>query len=150
MFYHQLGQIIPGTLIYLGLAGGLGVTATPAMMAFIDKAEHTSLIYAQNALNSSLKINHLMAKWDPSHKMIIEGEEVKLKHGYPVAKINELERLTSFGTQTLVENGTDSVTIWSMYKSYCFVYQEARNTENTKSPAKISDISTVNDGVCRS
>jgi len=50
MFSYQLGQIIPGTLLSLGLTSGLGVVATPAMTDFIAKAELASITYAHSAL----------------------------------------------------------------------------------------------------
>ena len=141
----QKGQIFPGMLLSLGLASGLGVTATPAMTDFIDKAELVSITHAHSALSSSLQINHLLAS---SNTITIEGKKVTLKHGFPIAKTVELEKMASFGTQRLIDNTNNTVTIWSLYKSYCFTYTESKNDGSKINSAKLSDVSVSSDSVC--
>ena len=145
---QQSGQIVPTMLLSMGLAGGLGVTATPAMTDFIDKAELASITHAHSALSSSLKINRLLAT---SNTITIEGEKVLLKNGYPLAKTTELEKMASFGTQQLVDNANNTVTVWSLYESYCFIYTESIESNvngNTISPAKLSSVSVSTTSTC--
>ena len=144
MFFYQTGQIVPGTLLSIGLASGLGVTASPAITAFVEKAELASLTYAQSALKSSLQINHLLSRLS-SNKLIIDGREVTLKFGYPIADKNELEKVASFGTQELINSAPDTVIISSPYKSWCFVYKAADNTK----PAEISEILMGTNSICK-
>ena len=150
MFSHQLGQVVPSLLLSVGLTSGLTVTVSPAMLEIIDQAELVSINYAHSALSSSLKVNHLLAGLSSKNEILIDGKAVTLKHGYPVAKVSELEKVATFGTQTLVNNTDNTVTIWSMYKSYCFKYSESTLVGNTINSAKISDVSFAPDEVCPS
>ncbi|MDH5257266.1 MAG: hypothetical protein OEX07_04640 [Gammaproteobacteria bacterium] len=150
MFSNQIGQVLPGALLTISLASGLGVTATPAMTEFVVTAELTSLTYAQSALATSLEINLLLSGSSGSKDLIIEGQKVILKYGYPIAKIQELEKIASFGTQTLIQNTASSVTVWSLYQSWCFTYTEAKKNGLTINPANISDIKPATDESCQS
>ena len=148
IFSNQSGQVLPGTILSLSMAGGLGVTATPAMTNFVEEAERVSLKYAHSALETSLKINHLLAGLNQSGKLIIDGQTVKLKHGYPIADIAELEKVTSFGTQILERDSSQSIKVWSLYKSWCFVYTEAEKNGSVTIPAQTGKINAASEGVC--
>jgi len=150
MFSYQLGQVVPGTLLSLGLLSGLGVTASPAVTEFIEQAELTTLQYSHSQLKSSLQINYLLAGMNPSNSMIINGQEVILKYGYPISKKTELEKLVDFGNLTLEEQGSNSITIWSAYGSYCYRYSEAEIDNNKRQAPKVSQISEVINGICKS
>ena len=144
MFSCQTGQVLPGSILYLGLASSLGVTATPAMLDFIEQSELTSIEHAKSALSSSLQINHLLSGIASDGRLVVEGKNVQLTFGYPQAKKEELEKVASFGTQILENNTENQVIIWSMHKSWCFVYYQA--TDNK--PAEISDIQSKNNSLC--
>lgn len=144
-FSYQLGQVIPGTLLSLGLLSVLGVTASPAVTEFIEQAEITTLQYSHSELKSSLKINSLLATLNPSNDMVINGHKVILKYGYPIAKKQELEKLVNFGNLTLVDDISNTVTIWSAYGSYCYHYSEV---EVSNSSPTLSAIGVGKDGKC--
>lgn len=145
MFFYQLGQAIPGTLLSLGLLSTLGVTASPAVTDFIEQAELTTLQYSHSELKTSLKINHLLTRLNPTNDMVIEGHKVVLRYGYPIAKKQELEKLVDFGNLKLVDDIANTVTIWSSYGSYCYHYSEVEAKNNSP---KISEIVMGKDGIC--
>ena len=146
----QTGQVLPGTILSLSMVGGLGVTATPALTDFVEEAERVSLKYAHSALETSLNVNHMLAGLKQSGKLIIDGQTVKLKHGYPVADIAELEKVASFGTQILERNSSNSIKVWSLYKSWCFVYTEAAKNGSVTTSAQIGEINAASEGKCKS
>ena len=147
MFSYQLGQAIPGTLLSLGLLSALGVTASPAVTEFIEQAELTTLKHSHSGLRSSLEINKLLAGLNPSNDMVIAGHKVVLKHGYPIAKKQELEKLVDFGNLKLTDDGSNTVTIWSAYGSYCYRYYES---EAINHRPRVSEIVIGEDGNCPS
>jgi len=147
MFSYQFGQAVPGTLMSLALFSALGVTASPSVSEFIEQAELTTLQYSHSQLKSSLKINHLLTNLNPLNEMVIEGHKVILKHGYPIAEKQELNKMVDFGNLTLVDDNEKTVTIWSSYGSFCYRYSEA---ETKNSEPKLSEIIIAEGGICRS
>jgi len=148
MYTLQTGQILPGSALYISLASGLGVTVTPAMSDFIQQAELTSIQHAQSALKKSITINSLISRASSDGTLVIDGEKVNLKHGYPKAKITELRKVADFGTQHIVQQSASAITIWSMYSAYCFTYTEATKSGGAISRPVISKIGNASLGEC--
>jgi len=148
MFTSQLGQAISGAVLSLGVMSGLGLTASPVISDFIKQAERNAFMQTHKAFKTSLEVNHLIMQMNIKRKMIIQGQEVRLKYGYPVATRDELEKLVELENYTSQKNASDSLVIWSSYESFCFTYKEASKNSRGITPAKITKLMSGVSGNC--
>lgn len=149
MLLFQSGQVLPGSLLYISLVSGLGVTATPVMSNFVNEAELVSISHARSALETSMNINRLLSRLNYGDSIEINGIDVSLKYGYPYANPNELKKMVDFGTQTVNNLSATKSVIRSKFDSYCFIYSEAITENGRIKPANVSEIEAAENTQCK-
>ena len=145
--FKQCGFSITGYLAGIVVAGVITTSMLPSVRDVVDTADYNALSYARSALSSAMQVNHQMSLLRGGNSIIIDGVEVPLRFGYPLANAASLRSFAVFDGFD-IEELKQRVRVWSPGRLYCVTYVEASAPIGLNSRPILSRIQVKAEGGC--